>query len=164
MEFTFYGCENYGITLAGESTNDPKEGTTDPAQDDQHTIVTNKSAVTLTSLKADQAKLQKEIASIEGFIKSMKDAANKVDTTKSFKKAKKAVNSTTTKNISSILSFASSLNSVAGAILGFVNVITGLFDETASTKPVVAVQYLKLQGTMTINETLGGNTLSIRIK
>lgn len=161
-EFTFYGCENYGITLAGESTNDPKEGTTDPAQDDQHTIVTNKSAVTLTSLKADQAKLQKEIASIEGFIKSMKDAANKVDTTKSFLKSyKKAVNSTTTKNISSILSFASSLNSAAGAILGFVNVITGLFDETASTKPVAAVQYLKLQGTMTINETLGGNTLSI---
>lgn len=159
-EFTFYGCDNYAITLAGKESTDPDK--TDPAQDDQHTIVTNKSAVTLTSLKADQAKLQKEISSIEGFIKSMKESASKVDTTIGFmNNYKKTVNSVTVKNISSLLSFASSLNSSFGAILGFANIISGLFDESTSTPAVAVVQYLNLTGTMTLKSVLGGNTLSI---
>ena len=164
-EFTFYGCDNYGITLAGKSSTDPNK--TDPTQDDQHTIVANKSAIAGNSLKADQAKLQKEIQSLEGFVKSMKDAANKIDTTKGFFNKKffkdyvRAANSTTTKNLSGLLSFFSSLNSAAGAILGFANIITGSFDESSSTKPVAVIQYMNLQGSMNINRTLGGNTLSI---
>ena len=151
--FKFYGCNNYNIHLKGTQT-------TDPGQLGQHSITASTSAVSSNSFNAQYANYNKQIQSSAKMLQDMQNSVKTIDTTWSIlKDYKHIVNGM--KNIGGVVTALAGISSAVGAVIGFVNIINGTFDESASTTPVAVTQYLALDGTMDIQQYLGGNTLSI---
>ncbi len=153
-KFQFYGCNNYAIHLKGISS-------TDPSQLDQHTISASQTAVTNNTFNAKHTKLHKELQSTDKFLQEMQNSVKTIDTTSAefLQTYKRVVNNL--KVLSTVFSASVGVSSAVGAVIGFVKTISGTFGESESTKPAAVTQYIELEGTMTINQVLGGTTLSI---
>ncbi|MDD2345255.1 MAG: T9SS type A sorting domain-containing protein [Bacteroidales bacterium] len=155
-QFKFYGCDNYAIELAG--TIDP---TPPPDSDKQQTISAKKSSVGSGKFDASYAKYLKQMNSVNDLAGKMKKSAAGIDpTSKQFlQNYKETIDGMG--NVFETISAVAGISSGFGAVLGFVKILTGTFDEEKSTKPAAVIQYISLKGSMDIKRTLGGNTLKI---
>ena len=153
--FNFYGCNNYNLSISGDSS------LSQSLLSGQQTITSSKNAVTGNTFNATYAKVHKQIQSIDKFLQEMQNSTKNIgDDAPGFLKSYKSIVADL-KGISSIASAVSGLSSGFSAVLGFFNLITGTFDEDAATKPVTSIQSYQLAGSMNIQQVLGGNTLSI---
>lgn len=153
-KFQFYGCNNYSIHLKGTSS-------TDPAQLEQHTISASKTSIVNNTFNAQYTKLHKELQSTDKFLQEMQNSVKNInddspDFLKSYKNTVQGI-----KVISDVFSATVGVSAAVGAVISFVRIISGTFGESESTKPAAITQYIELEGTMTINQALGGTTLSI---
>ncbi len=150
--FKFYGCENYQIHLKGQMG---------PASNEQHTISGSKSGISTNTFDATHSKLHKQLETNDKFMQQMQNSVKNIDTTSAhfLQGYKSLVN--LLKPLSQIFSAATGISAGAGAVLGFMKVVNGTFDQENSTAPAAVIQYIELEGTMDISFDLGGNTLKI---
>lgn len=150
--FKFYGCNNYQIRLKD------KLG---PASSEQHTITGSKTSISNNTFNASLSKLHKQLESNEKFISQMQNSVKKIDDSSPqyMKSYKNVVN--TLKPVGEIFSAATGITAGASAVLGFVRILNGSFNEKTSTPPTGTIEHLDIEGTMSIKFNLGGNTLKI---
>ena len=150
--FKFYGCENYQIQLKGQLG---------PASTDQHTITGKKSDLTTASLSAEHSKLHKQLETNDKFMLQMQKSVKEIngDSPEFLQSYASLVQAL--KPVSQVFSAAVGISSGVGAVLGFLKIVSGTFDDSNSSKPAAVIQYLDLVGTMDIELNLGGNTLKI---
>lgn len=155
--FRFFGCYDYQIKLSGVQTSDTT------LLRKQHTITAPKNSLSVSSFSATQAKLHKEVQSIEQFLKAMNDSVKGIDQDDpEFLKSYKSVVTGVIPSFFTLFKNISGISQGVGAVLSFFKIITGTFGESAqTTKPAATVEYMKLQGSMKLQVTLGYNTLSI---
>lgn len=150
--FQFYGCEDYKIHLKGKSG---------PAETEQHTITGSSSNVTSSNFSATHSKLHKQFQTNDKFMEEMQKSVKSINDTspKYLQGYKTTVESL--KPVAGIFSAAVGISSGVGAVLGFMKIVNGTFDEQKSTPPTAVIQYIELEGSMKIKYNLGGNTLKI---
>ena len=155
--FKFFGCYDYKIKLSGSQTSDTT------ILSHQHTITAPKNSLSVSSFSANQAKLHKEIQSVEQFLKSMNDSVKAIGVDDpEFLKSYKSVVTGLVPSFYTLFKNISGISQGVGAVLSFFKIITGTFGEsTQTTKPAATVEYINLQGSMKLQVTLGYNTLSI---
>lgn len=150
--FKFYGCENYQIHLKGQEVL---------ASNEQHTISGSKSGISTNRFDATHAKLHKQLETNDKFMEQMQKSVTSIDSAsphflQGYKLVVKSL-----KPLDDIFSAATSISSGIGAVLGFLKVVNGTFDQQNSVAPVAVTQYIELEGSMDIVYNLGGNTLKI---
>ena len=151
-EFRYYGCDNYNISFDGETSADPA------LLNDQQTILAKKTSVSGITFDAAITKLNTGMISTDKFLQSFKNSVKGIDSNSpQFLQDYKAIIEKTN-DLSGVVSAAVPWVS---AVVGFVKIIIGCFSDEESTVPVASVEHLKLKGTMTIRQPLGGNTFSI---
>lgn len=155
--FRFFGCYDYEIKLSGVQSSDTT------LLRKQHTITAPKNSISMSTFSANQAKLHKEVQSIEQFLKAMNDSVKAIDQeAPEFLKSYKSVVTGVIPSFYALFKNISGISQGVGAVLSFFKIITGTFGEnTQTTKPAAIVEYMNLQGSMKLQVTLGYNTLSI---
>ena len=150
--FKFYGSDNYGIYIKGTSTPPP-------GSDDQHTI--SGGDPTINSLSAQQAQFHKQLKSTTSFLNEMKNSANSINenSPKFLQKYKSKIQQIG--SIAEVFDAAVGISSGAGAVLGFLKLISGSFDNGNTSTLTSSIEYIELEGNMSIKRLLGGNTLKV---
>ena len=154
--FVFYGSDNYKIHI------DSQEGKAPPGSDKQHTV--SGGSNNGSTFSAEFAKFNKQVQSSNDLLQKMQSSVSKIDekdatTPKFLTDYKTRVNQMST--LTNAIGMVAGISSGFGALLGFVDFLSGTFDEQKSAGPSAVTQVIDLDGTLDITRTLGGNTLKI---
>ena len=155
--FKFYGVNNYDIRIKGSST-------TPPGANEQHSISgSNLGTGIINDLASRQAQFHKQLKTTTGFLNEMKNSANNVNSNspKFLQKYKSKIQGIG--SIAQTFEAAVGVSSGVGAVLGFVNLISGTFSTGVAPNLTLksTIEYIDLEGSMRVEQLLGGNTLKV---
>ena len=139
--FTVYGVNESQINLTGVAGSNSAILN---LKTEQYTMISPKNAVSGSTFSADYAKFHKQIKDIDDLLQVWKKSTDGIKTTSpQFLQDYKAA-------VTGINSFASVVTGTSAgfsAVLGFFNLISGIFGKSAP--PTATIQYINLSGTIT---------------
>lgn len=161
MEVKLYGINNYNIRLKGQGAT-----TTDEEQARQHSFVGKKSDIevsTANQLKSDNTKLLKTIKTLDETRASLKKAIDKIDDKQpKFLQTLKTEYSQADVGLEFLFKNAKKISGTLGTVLDIFDLFFGLGPNSSSaTSPVINYQFIDLEGTMDIQQTLAATTITV---